>query len=135
MVSSARLVVLLWMAATAAAFQGLPPAAKVGGRPRATEEDEDMEALFQARVDSLGGKSGVEINVMKNKAKRGAAQVGSSLQSAGTSVTKFLDLQGSSREPASGESVGGWGLTVGFLGLVVLLACLQAFRLDPANYT
>ena len=99
------------------------------------EDGEDFESAFEARVAELGGARGVRARSAAAKVQRGVGESGETLK-------KFLDLEtpkgakkGSAKEELQLLSAGGWASTVALLGLVVFLAVLQAFRIDPSNYT
>jgi len=103
------------------------------------DDDEALDLAFRARVEELGGPSGVKARVAAKKLKR---DVRVAVEDKGRSVQKFLDLDsknsyapGSTADTTQLLSLGGWATTVGLLGLVVVLALVQSFRIDPANYT
>lgn len=101
--------------------------------------DEELAVLLKERVSTLGGERSVQMQAQANKAKRSILNAGQSLQDFGRnaagSATKLLGID-NRRELSEAERTrrGGWVLTLGFLGLVVLLAFIQSFRIDPSNY-
>jgi len=110
------------------------------GDGSAAEEDEELDAAFQARVAELGGTTGVRARVAASQLRR---DVRDAVAEKGRSLKKALDLdpkggsfaKGSAMEELQRVELGGWASTVGLLALVVLLAVAQSFRLDPSNYT
>lgn len=104
------------------------------------DEDDELDAAFQARVAELGGTTGVRARVAANQLQR---DVKEAVADSGSSLKKMLDLdpkggsfaKGSAMEELQLLDLGGWSTTVGLLAVVVVLALAQSFRLDPSNYT
>jgi len=119
---------------------GLLRASESDGDGAKDDDDEELDAAFQARVAELGGTTGVRARATASKLQRG---VKDAVAEKGSSLKKMLDLdpkagsfaKGSAMEELQLLDLGGWTTTVGLLAVVVLLAVVQSFRLDPSNYT
>jgi len=101
------------------------------------DDDEIFVEAFKARVEELGGETGVKQKVLKNDVRRAADTLVEKTSQTGKGIRKFLDLENKqSREPLDSNAGFdfGWPLTLATLGLIVLLAILQSSRIDPSNY-
>ena len=122
---------MMYVVAVATTCDALVPLVPCKRCVRTWGTDEDLEEEFQARVEELGGKTGVQARAATSAFRRDVR-----------SLKEFLDLEptktyppGSAKDTEDRLQRSGWTITVGLLGLCVLLACLQAFRIDPSNYT